>query len=70
MKDGIAMDLDRDKSYLYISSNEEFLEKGEEKLKNSIEGLQRADPKTEHKVIELIETERLQGEQGLGAIFG
>ncbi len=70
MKDGIAMDLDRDKSYLYISSNEEFLEKGEEKLKKSIDGLQRADPKTEHKVIELIETERLQGEQGLGAIFG
>jgi hypothetical protein len=70
IKDGIAMDLDRDKSYLYLSSNEEFLENGEEKLKKSIEGLQRADPETEKRVIEIIETERQQSEQGLGAIFG
>ena len=70
IKDGISLDLDREKSYLCISANQEFLEKGEEKLKKSIEGLQRADEKTENKVIEVIKTERNQSEQGLGAIFG
>jgi len=64
------MDMDREKSYLCISANQEFLEKGEEKLKKSIDGLQRADEKTESKVISVIETERQQSEQGLGAIFG
>ena len=63
IKDGISMDLDREKSYLCISANQEFLEKGEEKLKKSIEGLQRADEKTENKVIEVIENERNQSEQ-------
>lgn len=70
IKDGISMGLDREKSYLCISANQEFLERGEEKLKKSIEGLQRADEKDEHKVIEVIETERNESEQGLGAIFG
>ncbi len=70
IKDGISMDLEREKGYLCISANQEFLEKGEEKLKKSIEGLQRADEKTENKVIEIIEAERNQSEQGLGAIFG
>lgn len=70
IKDGISLDLDREKSYLCISANQEFLEKAEEKLKKSIEGLQRADENTENRVIEVIETERNQSEQGLGAIFG
>ena len=70
IKDGISMDMDREKSYLCISANQEFLDNGEEKLKKRIEGLQRADEKTENKVIEIIETERTQSEQGLGAIFG
>ncbi len=70
IKDGISINLERGKSYLYLSANEEFLEKGEEKLKKSIDGVERADQKTEATVIQIVEGERTESEQGLGFLFG
>ncbi len=70
IKDGISLNLDTKKYYLYISANDEFLEKADKKLKNSIKSIERADSDTESKVIGIIEGERQQSEQGLGAIFG
>ena len=70
IKDGLSINMERGRSYLYISANEEFLEKGDGKLKKSIEGIERADQKTESSVIEIVEKERNESEQGLGFLFG
>ncbi len=70
IKDGISLNLDEKKVYLYLSAVEEFLEKADKKLKSSIKSIARADAETETKIISIVETERSQSEQGLGLIFG
>ncbi len=70
LKDGAALNLDREKYYLYISAADEFLQKAEKKLKKEIEGITEADKETEEKIISTIEEERKESEQGLGLIFG
>ena len=70
IKDGISMGLERDKCYLYISANEEFLALAEPKLSSSIESAKRADPETEKKIISMIEEEISNSESGIGSIFG
>ncbi len=70
IKDGISINLDTKKYYLYLSASDEFLEKAGKKLKSSIKSIARADKETEDKVIGIVEGERSQSEQGLGAIFG
>ncbi|MCL5428107.1 MAG: hypothetical protein M1321_02910 [Candidatus Marsarchaeota archaeon] len=70
IKDGISLNLDTKKYYLYLSAGDEFLEKADKKLKASVKSIKRADSDTEAKVIEIVEGEREQSEQGLGAIFG
>lgn len=70
LKDGAMMGLDRGKSYLFLNAPEEFQVPAEEKLKKNIASIRRLDPETERKVIEAIEKERENAEQGLGMIFG
>lgn len=70
IKDGAALDLDREKYYLYLNANEEFLEKAEKKLKAEIEGISRAGAEEERKIIDSIAEERKKGEEGFGLIFG
>ena len=36
IKDGVSIGLDRNKSYLYLSASDEFLEQADKKLKNTI----------------------------------
>ncbi len=70
IKDGISGGLEKDKCYLYISANEEFLALAEPKLKSTIEGTERADPETEKKIISMIDEEISNSETGIGSIFG
>ena len=70
LKDGISMNLDREKYYLYINAQDDFLDKGEKKLKAEIKSVERVDPVLEKKIISDIETERKESEQGIGSIFG
>ncbi|MCL5008274.1 MAG: hypothetical protein M1156_00065 [Candidatus Marsarchaeota archaeon] len=70
IKDGISINLDSQKYYLYISASEEFLARAEKKLKANIKSIKRADKETEDKVINLVEGERQQSEEGIGSIFG
>ncbi len=70
IKDGITLGLDREKYYVCILADDEFLEKGEKKLKEMIKGLERVDEATEKKVIQAIEEERFRADSGVGMIFG
>lgn len=70
IRDGSSVGLSDDKGYLYISANDEFMAKVEPKLKKNIEGIERAAPDIEAKIISVIETEQSESEQGIGSIFG
>jgi hypothetical protein len=52
--DGSDVGLNPDKSYLYLKSNDEFLAKADEALEHKINGLKRADPDSEKKVIDKV----------------
>lgn len=70
VKDGVSLGFDREKSYLYLSADDAFLEAGEAKLKKSIGSLQRATQDVEKQIIDRIEEERQKSDQGLGFVFG
>lgn len=71
LKDGVSTSLNEKEYYLYIKSEDlGFLEKGEKKLKEKISSMKRSTPEEEKKIIEMINKERSEGEQGLGLIFG
>ncbi|MEM0094612.1 MAG: hypothetical protein QXE33_00640 [Candidatus Micrarchaeaceae archaeon] len=70
LKDGISLNLDRNKYYLYLSASQEFMESAEKKLKSSIGSIARLSQDEERKVIETIEEERSRAEFGFGSIFG
>lgn len=70
IKDGISVNMDPEKCYLYLSANEEFLQSAEPKLVKNVESARRADPETEKKIIEMIENEISASETGIGSIFG
>ncbi|MCL5100374.1 MAG: hypothetical protein M1122_00250 [Candidatus Marsarchaeota archaeon] len=69
IKDGISVGLDGKFYYLYISANDEFIEKADKKLKSTIPGIKRVDPETETKIISTINKEREESEEGIGLIF-
>lgn len=69
LKDGISLELDRDKYYLYLNATEEFLDRAEKKLKQNIGSVARADHETEDKIVNTIEEEQNNSEQGIGFIF-
>ncbi|MDE1825057.1 MAG: hypothetical protein KGH61_02740 [Candidatus Micrarchaeota archaeon] len=70
IKEGAALNLEREKVYLYISATDEFLEKADKKLKAQIEGIERADQEIEQKIIATINEEQSKAESGFGFIFG
>ncbi len=70
IKDGLSLGLEREKCYLYLNATDEFLEKAGKKLKASIKSIERAPPEKEAQIIEDIESERKESEQGIGMIFG
>ena len=70
IKDGISIGMEKDKCYLYLSANEDFLTLAEPKLLSAIESAKHADPETEKKIILMIEEEISNSESGIGSIFG
>ncbi len=70
IKDGISIGMEKDKCYLYLSANEDFLTLAEPKLLSAIESAKRADQETEKKIILMIEEEISNSESGIGSIFG
>ena len=70
IKEGAALNLDREKVYLYINATDEFLEKADRKLKATIQGIERADQEIEQKIIASINEEQSKAETGFGFIFG
>jgi hypothetical protein len=70
IKDGISLNMAEDKVYLYLSANDEFLQKAESKLIKNIESAKRADPDTEATIIKIIDEEVAASETGIGSIFG
>lgn len=70
LKDGTSLGLERELYYLTMSAPDEFLDKGEKKLKASVSSLKRVEPELEAKIIAIIEQERKESEQGIGLLFG
>jgi hypothetical protein len=69
VKEGASINMDPSKCYLFLNAQDSFFDKAEKKLK-SIEGLERADPDTESKIIMFIDDERKRADEGFGSIFG
>ena len=69
IKEGASINMDPSKCYLFLNAQESFFDKAEKKLK-SIEGLERAKPDIESKVIMFIDDERKRADEGFGSIFG
>ena len=70
IKEGASLSLDSNKTYLYVSASDEFLEKADKKLKAQIQGIERASPEIEQKVIASISEELSKADSGFGFIFG
>ena len=71
LKDGVSSSLNAKEYYLYIKSEDaDFLERAEKKLKAKVPSAKRASADQEKKIVEIINKERSEGEQGLGLIFG
>jgi hypothetical protein len=66
-KEGAIIGEDKAKLYVYISTDEAFLKKAEEKLKGLVE---RSKGEVEARVIALIEKEEESATSGFGDIFG
>ncbi len=66
-KEGAIIEEDKSKFYVYISSDETFMKKTEEKLKGLAE---RTKPDIEKRIISLIEKEEESAVSGFGNIFG
>jgi hypothetical protein len=70
IKDGMSLGLDREKSYLYLSAEEDFMGGAEAKLKKNISSIQRAPEDIEKQIISTVDEERQKSDEGLGFIFG
>ena len=70
LKDGISLGLDREKSYLFLNADNSFFADAEAKLKKNVSSLERVQSDTEKQIIDTIEKEIQQADQGLGFIFG
>ncbi len=66
-KEGAIIGEDRGKFYIYISAEEAFFEKAEEKLKGIVE---RSKDEVEKRIIALMEKEEESATSGFGDIFG
>ncbi len=70
LKDGVSLGLEREKTYLYLSAEDSFLNDGEAKLRKNVQSLQRAPAEVEKQVIETVDKERKEADAGLGFVFG
>lgn len=69
IREGKLLGLD-DKLYLYISADDDFLEKADKMLKHEFKTMERAPKEVEDKVIEAIKEEESGVNQGFGSLFG
>ncbi len=70
MRDGTSLGLSKEKFYLYINANDDFLKGADTKLKKKFKSLKRASKTEEEKFISVVEEEHNAGNAGIGAIFG
>ena len=70
IRDGISVGLDKNKCYLYLKANEDFLKLAEERFSKEFKTVRRADKQSEDKVTGIIHDEESRANQGFGAIFG
>jgi hypothetical protein len=69
-RDGATVSLDRNKSYLYLDSSEQFLGLAEERFKLEFKTVKRVVKSEEEKVIGIIKAEEDKAATGFGSIFG
>ena len=70
LRDGATVDLDRNKSYLYLDANEQFIGLAEERFKMEFKTIKRVGKTEEDKVIGIIKAEEEKAATGFGSIFG
>ncbi len=70
IRDGISVSLEKNKYYLYLKANEDFLKLAEERFSKEFKTVKRAGKESEDKVIGIIHDEETRANQGFGAIFG
>ena len=70
LRDGAALGLDSNKSYLYLKASDQFIILAEERFKREFKTIKRADSSVEGKVIGIIKAEEDKANAGFGAIFG
>lgn len=70
LRDGVALDLDSNKVYLYLKASDQFLGLAEERFKNEFKTIKRSDSGVEGKVIGIVKAEEEKANAGFGAIFG
>lgn len=70
LRDGASLGLSKEKSYLYINANDDFLKGADEKLKKNFKSLKRAPKEEEEKFISVVEEEHNEGNAGISTIFG
>ncbi|MCL5423553.1 MAG: hypothetical protein M1385_00530 [Candidatus Marsarchaeota archaeon] len=68
--DGVTLNLEKEKYYLYLKANDDFLNKADKKLEKYFSNIKRADKSTEERVIAFIEDRNNKAEAGFGSIFG
>ncbi len=67
LKDGSSLEEDKEKVYLYIKSNEDFIKKASEKLKDVASF---CNAEISKRIIEKIHEEEERASSGFGDIFG
>ncbi|MCL5008025.1 MAG: hypothetical protein M1562_02130 [Candidatus Marsarchaeota archaeon] len=70
LREARAFGISSDIYYLYISANEDFLNRAEIRFAHDFKSVKRADKESEAKVISFIREEESRGNAGIGAIFG
>jgi len=70
LREGKAIGIENDKSYLYLKATEEFLALAEERFQKEFKTVKRAPPDIEKKFITLKEDEEARANAGFGSIFG
>lgn len=70
LRDGGALGLDRNKSYLYLNAPDQFLDGAEERFNKEFKTVRRADKAAEDKMISFISSEKDTAAAGFGSIFG
>jgi hypothetical protein len=70
LRDGAALGLKNDRSYLYLNAPEDFLNGAEERFKTEFKTIKRTSKEEEEKVIKAIKDEEELANAGFGSIFG